>query len=105
MPPSSWYLSDSFMRAEMGSIFSNSWQFVCRSDQVDQPGKYIATYSANGEPVLVTRSSDGKLRAFANVCRHHAARVADGCGVANEFVCPYHSWTYNDKGRLTKVQS
>ena len=91
------------MRAEMSSIFSKSWQFACRSDQVEKPGQYVATYTANGEPVLITRSADGILRAFSNVCRHHAARVADGCGVASEFVCPYHSWTYNDQGRLTKV--
>jgi phenylpropionate dioxygenase-like ring-hydroxylating dioxygenase large terminal subunit len=41
--------------------------------------------------------------AFSNVCRHHAARVAEGCGVASEFVCPYHSWTYNQEGRLIKA--
>ena len=103
MPPSSWYLSDAFMRAEMGGIFSRTWQVACRADQVARSGQYVATYTANGEPVLITRGSDGILRAFANVCRHHAARVAEGCGVAKEFVCPYHAWTYNQEGRLTKA--
>jgi choline monooxygenase len=103
MPPSSWYLTEAFMRAEMSGIFSKTWQFACRSDQVKSPGQYVATYTANADPILVSRGDDGVLRAFANVCRHHAARVAEGTGYAKEFVCPYHSWTYNQEGRLTKA--
>ena len=44
------------------------------------PGAYVATYVGAGEPVLIARGDDGVLRAFSNVCRHHAARVAEGCG-------------------------
>lgn len=29
-------------------------------------------------------------RLAAQVCRHHAAAVAEGCGHAAEFTCPYH---------------
>ena len=28
------------------------------------------------------------------VCRHHAAAVAEGQGCTQSFVCPYHGWTY-----------
>jgi choline monooxygenase len=62
----------------------------------------VASYVGAGEPVLVVRGEDGELRAFSNVCRHHAARVAEGCGTASQFVCPYHAWTYNLKGGLVK---
>jgi hypothetical protein len=34
------------------------------------------------------------LVAHSQVCRHHAAAVAEGCGNATCFVCPYHGWTY-----------
>eukprot|EP00878_Enallax_costatus_P036372 GHUV01040836.1.p1 GENE.GHUV01040836.1~~GHUV01040836.1.p1 ORF type:complete len:414 (+),score=106.34 GHUV01040836.1:946-2187(+) len=37
------------------------------------------------------------------VCRHHAAAVAQGCGNTSHFICPYHNWTYDDKGRLVKA--
>ncbi len=30
------------------------------------------------------------------VCRHHAAAVATGCGSAQQFECPYHGWTYGE---------
>lgn len=29
-------------------------------------------------------------RLAVQVCRHHAAAVAEGCGHAAEFTCPYH---------------
>lgn len=39
------------------------------------------------------------------VCRHHAAAVATGCGhqASLTFACPYHGWTYDDRGRLVKA--
>ncbi|MEZ5854406.1 MAG: aromatic ring-hydroxylating dioxygenase subunit alpha [Hyphomicrobiaceae bacterium] len=53
-----------------------------------------------GVPILTVRGSDGKLRAFLNVCRHRGAKVADGCGHSATFTCPYHGWTYGNDGRL-----
>jgi phenylpropionate dioxygenase-like ring-hydroxylating dioxygenase large terminal subunit len=38
--------------------------------------------------------------AFANICRHRAAPVAQGCGHARAFTCPYHGWTYDLTGKL-----
>jgi phenylpropionate dioxygenase-like ring-hydroxylating dioxygenase large terminal subunit len=51
-------------------------------------------------PVLMTRGGDGEVRAFANICRHRGAPVAQGCGNARAFVCPYHGWTYDAAGKL-----
>ena len=38
------------------------------------------------------------------VCRHHAAAVAQGCGnqTSMRFACPYHGWTY---GNTTKAHT
>src|SRR5262249_45394064 len=46
-----------------------------------------------GVPILIVRGRDGELRAFLNVCRHRGAQVAQGCGQARVFSCPYHAWT------------
>jgi phenylpropionate dioxygenase-like ring-hydroxylating dioxygenase large terminal subunit len=64
-----------------------------------KPGSY-RTDDFSGVPVLTARGSDGKLRAFLNVCRHRGAKVADGCGSAGTFTCPYHGWTYGNDGTL-----
>ena len=47
------------------------------------------------------RGAAGRLRAFFNVCRHHAAAVATAaCGHAQSFRCPYHGWNYGLDGNL-----
>src|SRR5262252_4924118 len=64
-----------------------------------KPGAY-RTDDLAGVPILTLRGSDGKMRAFLNVCRHRGAKVAQGCGSASAFTCPYHGWTYGNDGVL-----
>jgi phenylpropionate dioxygenase-like ring-hydroxylating dioxygenase large terminal subunit len=56
-----------------------------------------------GTPVLVTRATDGRVRAMANVCRHRGVRVVDGKGEARRFTCPFHAWVYDIEGHLVGV--
>ncbi|MGC1652729.1 MAG: aromatic ring-hydroxylating dioxygenase subunit alpha, partial [Candidatus Sulfotelmatobacter sp.] len=81
-------------------VFSRTWQLVARTEQVKTPGQFVSTFVA-GEPVVVVRGSDGALRAFYNVCRHHAAAVVtEPCGQASLLHCPYHGWNYGLDGSL-----
>ena len=66
------------------------------------PGSF-RTDDYAGVPILVVRGREGKLRAFLNVCRHRGAKVAQGCGTARLFSCPYHAWTYDLAGRVTGI--
>ena len=61
------------------------------------PGSF-STDDHAGLPVLIVRGRDSRLRAFLNVCRHRGAKVAQGCGKARLFSCPYHAWTYDLAG-------
>lgn len=54
-------------------------------------------------PVLLTRDRDGAVKAFANICSHRGAPVAQGEGNARAFVCPYHGWCYGTDGRLLSI--
>src|SRR6202012_1162521 len=70
------------------------------TDQVAAPGQFF-TIELSAEPLLVVRGGDGQLRAFYNVCRHHAAAVmTEPCGTAQHLRCPYHGWTYGLDGSL-----
>ena len=52
----------------------------------------------------MVRGDDGVLRAFYNVCRHHAAAVVtQACGCASIWQCPYHGWKYGLDGSLKGV--
>lgn len=98
--PKAWFVESDFYEAERQTVFANSWLLACRADEVSQPGSYITTVMA-GEPIIVVRGKDGQLRAFSNVCRHQAARVATcPSGTATHFRCHYHGWTYSLDGRL-----
>ena len=56
-----------------------------------------------GTPILLARDEAGKVRSFANACRHRGVRVADGGGAAKKFTCPFHAWTYNLDGSLFRI--
>ena len=101
-PPASWYARPEFLELERERVFRRSWQAVGRLDQVARPGDYFAGMLVD-DPYVVLRDQDGTLRAFHNVCRHHAAQVCQGEGSLAELVCPYHGWTYRLDGELTKA--
>ena len=64
-----------------------------------KPGDFM-TDDNTGVPILLVRRQNGSLGAFLNVCRHRGSRVAEGCGNAKIFTCPYHAWTYDTGGKL-----
>ena len=98
--PSSWYTNKDFYDLELKTVFSRSWQLAGRVDQVREPGQYVTSDIA-GEPIVIVRGNDGGLRAFFNVCRHHAAAVmTEPQGRAAQLRCPYHGWTYSLEGEL-----
>ncbi|BBX45572.1 Rieske 2Fe-2S domain-containing protein [Mycobacterium cookii] len=74
-------------------------QLVGYVSELPTPGSYC-TKTVMGRSVLLTRTSDGAVKAFNNVCLHRQSQVATGCGTAKRFTCPYHAWTYDNTGRL-----
>lgn len=98
--PAPWYVDPRVADLERRTVFSRNWQMVGRADQVALPGHFF-TAEVAGEPILVARGQDGVVRAFFNVCRHHAAAVEPRAdGKTHLFRCPYHGWTYALDGEL-----
>ncbi|MGH7810556.1 MAG: aromatic ring-hydroxylating oxygenase subunit alpha, partial [Candidatus Binatia bacterium] len=99
-PPSAWYTDPRILELEQRTVFSRSWQVVCRATQIREPGQYITSEIA-GEPILAIRGNDNVLRGFFNVCRHHAAAIMTNSeGKTENLRCPYHGWTYDLQGNL-----
>ncbi len=98
--PAAWYVDERIAALEQQNVFGGSWQFVARTEQVHDPGRFVTTTLA-GEPLVVIRGADHQLRAFYNVCRHHAAAVVtESSGQAAILRCPYHGWSYGLDGSL-----
>jgi len=98
--PAPWYRDKRIEELERISVFSGTWHVAGRLDQVREKGQFF-TADVAGEPIVVVRGDDAQLRAFYNVCRHHAAAVVPELqGCAKQFRCPYHGWTYGIDGAL-----
>ena len=98
--PGPWYVDDRMAELERQTAFSKTWQVLGRAEQVAKPGQFV-TGTVAGEPIVAVRGQDGLLRAFYNVCRHHAAKVVtETCGIASLLHCPYHGWNYGLDGSL-----
>jgi choline monooxygenase len=101
--PGAWYTDPEVAERERRTVWSRTWQLVGRATQLAAPGEFV-TAEVAGEPIVVVRGSDGELRGFFNVCRHHAAAVMTApCGKVDRLRCPYHGWTYDLAGRLRGV--
>ena len=98
--PAAWYTDERVFQLEQQTVFSRSWQVAARVDQLANAGDYVTT-EIGAEPVVVVRGGDNRIRAFFNVCRHHAAAVmTEPHGNAPQMRCPYHGWTYSLEGEL-----
>jgi choline monooxygenase len=100
LDPALYATARSFL-AERERIFSTTWQLIGPASRLPEAGSYVATEAA-GLKLFVLRGRDGALRAFRNVCRHRGARLLEeGAGrCAGPVRCPYHNWSYDDRGAL-----
>ncbi len=98
------YNSDELTQLEMEQVFLRNWMFVGHVSDIPNSGDYQCFEMAN-ERAVVVRDQNGQVRAFHNVCRHRASRVAGEdkghCGKA--FICPFHGWSYNLDGSLKNI--
>ncbi len=97
--PTEWYVDPEMLRHERQHVFAPNWHYVGSAGAVRDPGTFQAV-SLGDIPVVVTRDTEGVLRAFANVCRHRGSIITEGCGVRKTLQCGYHGWTYNLDGSL-----
>ncbi|MCK8436613.1 aromatic ring-hydroxylating dioxygenase subunit alpha [Streptomyces sp. D2-8] len=99
--PGDHYTDPEIFRLEQEHIFESMWFCAARSSELSKPGAF-RTVDVGRESVLLTRSRDGSVRAFFNVCRHRGAKLCtqESGEVKRAFQCPYHAWTYDLNGKL-----
>lgn len=104
-------ISPEFHALEREAIFRRAWLHAGRVEQLPRDGSYF-TKELPGlrTSVIVSRATDGRIRAFHNVCRHRGNRLlwegtprGESCGNARQLVCRYHGWRYGLDGACTYV--
>lgn len=94
------YTDRSYHDFEQRTVFRNAWVFAAFAHRLPSVGDVLPVEVA-GQPVVIVRGGDGRLRAFHNVCRHRGAKLVDEFQAGRKaLVCPNHSWSYSLTGRL-----
>jgi Rieske 2Fe-2S family protein len=86
---------------EQRHFFYDGWMCVAHSEEVADVADQRAE-SVGSAGVFLVRAEDGRLRGFANACRHRGHELLP-CGESRNLhivVCPYHSWSYHLDGSL-----
>ncbi len=98
--PAGFYAGADMAARDRRAVFAHSWQLVGHENVLAGTGDHVVA-DLGGLPVVVIRDTEGRLRAFHNVCRHRAGPLAtcDGKG-AKALRCRYHGWTYTLDGVL-----
>jgi phenylpropionate dioxygenase-like ring-hydroxylating dioxygenase large terminal subunit len=101
IPAGPYYQADYF-ELEREAVFKRTWLQLGHLSEIAEPGSFIVrTLEFANASILITHGTDGKIRAFHNVCTHRGTQlVAEESGKKSSFVCRYHSWNFGYDGKL-----
>ncbi|ANR92742.1 Rieske 2Fe-2S domain-containing protein [Mycobacterium avium] len=101
MIPAHIYNDPELFALEKRRLFARAWTFVGHESEIPHDGDYMVRRVLD-DSFIITRGSDGRVRALFNMCLHRGMQVCRAeLGNASNFRCPYHGWTYRNDGRLT----
>ena len=97
------YTSEDFARLENERLFPRVWVHAGYAHELRDPGDLVPVRVA-ARPILLVKNHEGEIKAFYNSCRHRGTQlVSERCRRRKEIRCPFHSWTYDLDGNLTKA--
>ena len=103
--PASWYTDPRVFELEQRLLLPRGPGYVGHELMVPEAGDYI-NFEIGRESILCVRGSDGRIRAFYNVCQHRGNQLVTaewGSLAGGEFQCAYHGWRFSDTGALNWV--
>lgn len=98
------YTNQEIYQREVEKIFrGRTWNYVGLEAEIPNQGDFVRSF-VGPIAVVMARDEEGGVNVFENRCAHRAAEFCRELrGNANEFVCPYHEWSYDLKGNLAGV--
>ncbi len=97
------FYAPEFMAREWERLWPRVWLIAGVVTDVREPGDYF-TFDLGRENFLITRTDDGDIKAFYNVCQHRGNRlVHNDLGSVPKFTCSFHSWQYALDGTAGQI--
>jgi len=94
------YICAEFAQQEWSKVWRKTWLLAGFIQDLARPGCYF-TFDVGPETVVVTRTNDGEIKAFHNVCQHRGAKlIRNEFGQKSRLTCSYHAWSYGLDGAL-----
>ena len=102
--PAGRYVDPRFFELEMQHLWRKSWLMAAHIDEVPEPDCFMLWENA-GQPVVITHTQNGDIKAFYNTCSHRGAPVVtEARGKSKRLNCAYHGWSYTHDGDLKAVR-
>ena len=98
------YTSPEIFRLEMDRVWSKTWQWACREENLLEVGDYVV-YDIGRYSIIVVRSSENEIKGFYNSCMHRGTKFSHSftSGHRQKIACPYHGWTWNLDGTINDI--
>lgn len=98
--PAEFINNEELHRLERTRLWGRSWVFVAHESEIPAAGDYVTRYIGDSQ-FIITRDEYGTFRAHFNSCRHRGMMLCRAeAGNTTHYRCPYHGWTYNNRGDL-----
>jgi len=98
------FTDEELFELEMKYIFEGNWIYLAHESQIPNPNDYLSLHIGR-QPVMLTRDRDGVIHGMINTCTHRGATLCrHKKGNKSSFTCPFHGWTFSNKGKLLKVK-
>ncbi len=97
------YISQDWFDSEYENMFLKIPRILIHNSELPDVNTFI-TVNDFGKPLLISRNSEHEVSAFLNVCRHRGATLeSKKRGCKRIFSCKYHSWCYDNNGKLKSI--
>ena len=93
------YRDPEILQREFARVFGRNWISIGFGQQIKSPG-HVLPVTVAGNPLILLRDGEGRVRVFHNVCRHRGLQIiaAPPAEPLKSITCPYHAWTYGLDG-------
>jgi len=99
------YIDPDIYELELEKVVYRNWILAGHTSQWPGIGDF-RVFNVDKESAIIVRGNNGKLKGFANVCRHRGSLVClEQTGHVEKFQCPYHGWMYDIDGKLVAARN